>query len=179
MMTPEEIEELRTLADRLNATEFENNLSIVFRAALEHIDQQAASLAATEERVREHEAHENQTHEVLGKILGTDDTLKNVAQRAVDRIAELEQDLEQEEHNSDAFMNEIGKRACQMVDLEIKISELMARIVTLQEIAITEKAYHIYYRCQGDCGRWVCSAGAHKKDARRQLAEEHPEIFGD
>ena len=33
-MTPEEIEELRTLADRLNATEFENNLSIVFEALI-------------------------------------------------------------------------------------------------------------------------------------------------
>ena len=47
-------------------------------------------LAITEERVREHEAHENQTHAVLGKILGTDDTLENVARRAVNRIAELE-----------------------------------------------------------------------------------------
>lgn len=51
-MTPEEIEELRTLADRLNATEFENNLSIVFRVALEHIDQQAASLDETEALIK-------------------------------------------------------------------------------------------------------------------------------
>lgn len=53
-------------------------------------------LAITEERVREHEAHENQTHEVLGKILGTDDILENVARRAVNRIAELEEALVEE-----------------------------------------------------------------------------------
>lgn len=47
-------------------------------------------LKAVEERIREHEAHEIQTHAVLGKILGTDDTLENVAKRAVNRIAELE-----------------------------------------------------------------------------------------
>ena len=61
--------------------------------------------------------------------------------------------------------------------LRLRIMELEAQVATLQEIAITEKAYHIYYRCQGDCGRCVCSAGAHKKDARRQLVEEHPKLF--
>jgi hypothetical protein len=61
--------------------------------------------------------------------------------------------------------------------LKTRIAELEIQVAALQEIAITEKAYHIYYRCQGDCGRCVCSAGAHKKDARRQLAEEHPEAF--
>jgi hypothetical protein len=40
----------------------------------------------------EHEEHENQTHEVLGNILGTDDTLENVAKRAAARIKELEAD---------------------------------------------------------------------------------------
>jgi TolA-binding protein len=39
----------------------------------------------------EHEEHENQTHEVLGNILGTDDTLENVAKRAAARIKELEE----------------------------------------------------------------------------------------
>ena len=58
-----------------------------------------------------------------------------------------------------------------------RITELEAQITALKEIAITEKAYHIYYRCQGDCGRCVCSAGVHKKDVRDQLAKEHPEAF--
>jgi len=43
----------------------------------------------------EHEEHENQTHEVLGSILGTDDTLENVAKRAMARIAELEKWLKE------------------------------------------------------------------------------------
>lgn len=60
--------------------------------------------------------------------------------------------------------------------LSTRIEKLEAQVAALQKIAITEKAYHIYYRCQGDCGRYVCSAGSHKKDARRQLAEEHPEV---
>jgi len=29
----------------------------------------------------------------------------------------------------------------------------------------------------GMAERCVCSAGAHKKDARRQLEEEHPKLF--
>ena len=41
----------------------------------------------------EHEEHENQTHKVLGNILGTDDTLENVAKRAAARIKELEAQL--------------------------------------------------------------------------------------
>ena len=61
--------------------------------------------------------------------------------------------------------------------LKTRITELEAQVAALKKIAITEKAYHIYYRCQGDCGRCVCSAGSHKRDARRQLAEEHPEAF--
>ena len=52
-------------------------------------------LVAEIERLRaslvEHEEHENQTHEVLGNVLGTDDTLENVAKRAAARIKELEE----------------------------------------------------------------------------------------
>ncbi|MFA5409129.1 MAG: hypothetical protein WC343_10215, partial [Bacilli bacterium] len=40
--------------------------------------------------------HENQTHAILGAILGTDDTLENVAKRAMTRIAELEKWLKEE-----------------------------------------------------------------------------------
>ncbi len=57
-------------------------------------------LVAEIERLRaslvEHEEHENQTHEVLGNILGTDDTLENVAKRAAARIKELEKWLKKE-----------------------------------------------------------------------------------
>ena len=57
-------------------------------------------LVAEIERLRaslvEHEEHENQTHEVLGNILGTDDTLENVAKRAAARIKELEDALAEE-----------------------------------------------------------------------------------
>ena len=59
-----------------------------------------AEMVAEIERLRaalvEHEEHENQTHEVLGNILGTDDTLENVAKRAAARIAELEKWLKKE-----------------------------------------------------------------------------------
>lgn len=44
----------------------------------------------------EHEEHENQTHEVLGNILGTDDTLENVAKRAAVQIKELNDALKSE-----------------------------------------------------------------------------------
>ena len=79
------------------------------------------------------------------------------------RIAELESQI----------LHQTAISACRIEERE----RLRAQVAALQEIAITEKAYHIYYRCQGDCGRCVCSAGAHKKDARRQLEEEHPKLF--
>lgn len=44
------------------------------------------------------------------------------------RIADLEGDLEQEEHNSEAFMNKIGEHVCEIVDLETKIAELEASL---------------------------------------------------
>ena len=64
--------------------------------ALDEIERLRANLGATEERVREFESHENQTHAILGAILGTDDTLENVAKRAMARIAELEKWLKKE-----------------------------------------------------------------------------------
>ncbi len=64
-------------------------------------------LVAEIERLRaslvEHEEHENQTHEVLGNILGTDDTLENVAKRAAARIKELEDALVEELARGDYF----------------------------------------------------------------------------
>ena len=51
---------------------------------------QAAEIERLLASLVEHEEHENQTHAILGAILGTDDTLENVAKRAMARIAELE-----------------------------------------------------------------------------------------
>ena len=44
-----------------------------------------------------------------------------------------------------------------------------AQIEALKEKLITETAYHLYYKCQGDCCRMICSAGSHKEEARQQL----------
>lgn len=60
------------------------------------IERLRGDLGATEERVQEFRSHENQTHAILGAILGTDDTLENVAKRAMARIAELEKWLKKE-----------------------------------------------------------------------------------
>lgn len=51
-MTPEEIEELRALVGRLCANAYDKNLAVVLGAALEHIDQQAASLDEAEALTR-------------------------------------------------------------------------------------------------------------------------------
>lgn len=161
-MTPEEIEDFRALVGRLGSTGHDKNLAVILGAVLEHIDQQAASLAATEERVREHEAHENQTHEVLGKILGTDDTLENVARRAVNRIAELESQIIQ---LTGISANRIEER-----------DRLQKQIAALKEIAIEQKAMRI---CTIPANWWNEGEQVKKyfrASARRQLAEEHPEV---
>ena len=154
-MTPEELEAFRGWCRIYEMPPH----SLIMRA-LEHIDQQAASLAVTEERVREHEAHENQTHAILGAILGTDDTLENVAKRAMCRIAELE-----------------------------------AQVAALQEIAVEGRAYIMELeRCMigfmENNGSGISEAEAidelalmksertRDDEARRQLAEGHPEAFG-
>lgn len=157
-MTPEEIEVFR---EWCKVYELPDNSWTV--KALKHIDQQATSLAATEERVREHEAHENQTHEVLGKILGTDDTLENVAQRAVDRISELESQI----------IQQTGISANRMEERE----RMQKQIAALQKIAIEQKAMRI---CIIPANWW--NEGEQVKEyfrasARRQLAKEHPEAF--
>ena len=129
---------------------FEENQTLKTRIAELEKD-----LEATEKRVREHEEHENQTHEILGKILGTDNTLENVARRAISKITELEK----------------------------KNAVLEAQVTTLKKIAEEEKASGLFngpwdsglsYDCGFDAEIEACQI-----EARRQLAEEHPEIFGD
>ena len=79
-------------------------------------------LVAEIERLRaslvEHEEHENQTHEVLGNILGTDDTLENVAKRAATRIKDLKADLEQSERVIEARLDAIDQQAARIKELE-------------------------------------------------------------
>lgn len=48
-------------------------------------------------RIRELEEHEKQTHEILGSILGEDDSLEEVAKRAMRRVTNLEGWLVEEE----------------------------------------------------------------------------------
>ncbi len=60
------------------------------QAALDYIQQQSAEIERLRASLVEHEEHENQTHAILGAILGTDDTLENVAKRAAASIKELE-----------------------------------------------------------------------------------------
>ena len=74
----------------------------------------------------EHEEHENQTHEVLGNILGTDDTLENVAKRAAARIKELEADLEQSERVIEARLEVIDQQAARIKELEDALAENLA-----------------------------------------------------
>ena len=110
-------------------------------------------LEATEKRVREHEEHENQTHGILGKILGTDNTLENVARRAISKITELEK----------------------------KNAALEAQVAALKKIAIKEKASGLFNGpwdsgLPDDCG-YDAEIEACRTEARRQLAEEHPEAF--
>jgi tryptophan 2,3-dioxygenase len=56
------------------------------------------------------------------------------------------------------------------------IDQQAEQIATLKTALTTEKAYHEYYKCQGDCGKAVCSAGSHRDEAKKQLAQEMPAI---
>jgi len=61
------------------------------RAALAHeLDLRNRHIESLEARIKELEAHEQQTHEILGKILGNDDSLETVARRAITKIERLE-----------------------------------------------------------------------------------------
>ena len=195
-MTPEELEAFRGWC---RISEVPPHSSIM--KALEHIDQQATALdeaealtrrnvelmngyltriaklerdlAATEKRVQEHEVHENQTHEALGKILGTDDTLKNVAERAVSRIAELEKmNAELEARLGHEQVVTMQNREAQ---LQGYIRDLEAQVAALQEIAEWERASRLRDQVDYETDDEMMSEFC--RDARRQLAKEHPEAF--
>lgn len=57
-----------------------------------------------------------------------------------------------------------------------KLERLEKENKILKEKLIIEKSYHLYYLCQGDCERVVCSAGSHKQDAINELRRMLPEI---
>ena len=94
--------------------------------------------------------------------------LSHIDQQAA-RIAELEADLEKEEHNSEAFMDKIGEQACYIVDLENQIK-------TLKKIAVEgwarERTGGLMWPGARDSMKSL-----YRVEARRQLAEEHPEAF--
>jgi len=77
-------------ADIVSALECGYRLALAFkRAGITR----AAAVADTDariERITELQEHERQTHERLGAILGTDDSLEELARHAIERIAELE-----------------------------------------------------------------------------------------
>ncbi len=54
---------------------------------------QQAEIAALKARLSELEEHERQTHETLGSILGTDDSLERCARRIKDRLSKLDNGL--------------------------------------------------------------------------------------
>ena len=74
-----------------------------------------------------------------------------------------------------------GKTA--IIDQTVRIAELEAQITTLKKIAEEERSNFLYiYFYRSIVAKPLepieCS-NARSQDARRQLAEEHPEIFGD
>ncbi len=123
-------------------------------------------LMAEIERLRaslvEHEEHENQTHEVLGNILGTDDTLENVAKRAAARIKELEAEL------------------AEMHDNALEVAGYLAEKENLEDALVEELARGNYFDESQECeGYWWDRKNftdetqkQYRDNARRQLQAE-------
>ena len=85
------------------------------------------------------------------------------------------------------LLSHIDQQAAQIEALKAALDEVkldrvnfssacQEQIEALKEKLITETAYHLYYKCQGDCCRMICSAGSHKEEARQQLKAEMPEV---
>jgi hypothetical protein len=92
----------------------------------------------------EHEEHENQTHKVLGNILGTDDTLENVAKRAAVRIKELEAELA-EMHNCAL---EVAGFLAEKENLEAALVEERAnKMIQADDCTQNQDAADFHHRC--------------------------------
>jgi len=90
-----------------------------FYESLAEIERLRASLV-------EHEEHENQTHKVLGNILGTDDTLENVAKRAAARIKELEAQCEDLMQNCNSLRERAWKAEVRIKEQDDALVENLA-----------------------------------------------------
>lgn len=64
-----------------------------------------AVLALREEEVEKLKEHEEQTHQILGVILGTDDSLENVSRRAVAHISALTSEVERLREDQSILLN--------------------------------------------------------------------------
>ena len=184
-MTPEELEELRALVGRLNGTAYNENLAVILGAALEHIDQQAASLDEAEAltkknaermngyltRIAELEALRSDVLKAIRRQVTTSDKglimylweLDEYAARMTKRANELETTIREKDDEIALLRNGYSTK--------------IAQVAALQEIAIEQKAMRI---CTIPANWW--NEGEQVKEyfrasARRQLAKEHPEAF--
>lgn len=105
-MTYEDYDEcislLITEVERLrSANPFDVDVSVAMRVFDDHfvygseestkiLQELCDGITSMKARIKELEAHEQQTHEILGKILGNDDSLETVARRAITKIERLE-----------------------------------------------------------------------------------------
>jgi len=175
-MTPEEIEELRALVGRLNCTAYDENLAAILGAALEHIDQQAASLDEADALTKRNAELMNGYLARIDELeTGLDEAVKVVRQNAGTisalrvQIAELESQI----------LHQTAISACRIKERE----RHQKQIAALQEIAIEEGAYRAYYEANArtesyaDFGYSLVANGLFSA-ARDRLAKEHPEAFG-
>jgi hypothetical protein len=176
-MTPEEIEELRALVTRLGANAYDENLAAILGAALEHIDQQDAQLAEYRKPMESMDTEQltdwnvkftellyapDSEREYPPWQIAVGDHLEKFAKSwNSSRIAELESQI----------LHQTAISACRIEERE----RLRAQVAALQEIAVEERAYILSLNVLESRG----VDEFHRVEARRRLAEEHPEIFGD
>ncbi len=101
----------------------------------------------------------------IDRLVAQIERLREKADQQAVRISELETDLEKEEYNDEAFMDEISRLVLYIVDLESKIAALK-KIAEEERAAMLACAEDLHGIDEG-----------HLIEARRQLAEEHPEAF--
>ena len=100
----------------------------------------------------------------INRLVAEIERLREKADQQAARISELETDLEKEEYNNEAFMDEISRLVLYIVDLESKIAALK-KIAEEERAAMLACAEDLHGIDEG-----------HLIEARRQLSEEHPEV---